>query len=159
MGRICTQPELAREVQQLRQTGKKIVFTNGCFDILHIGHVRYLQEAKHLGDVLIVGVNSDRSVRRLKGPERPIVGESDRAEILAALACVDYVTIFDQDTPYQLIADLMPHILVKGGDWPLESVVGADLVINNGGQVILMPVTDGQSTSGIVERIKHFKHD
>lgn len=153
MGKISTREGLAKEMERLRKEGKRIVFTNGCFDLLHIGHVRYLNEAKRLGDVLVVGLNSDRSVRSIKGPKRPIVGEDDRAEILAALKCVDYVTIFDEDTPWNLIAAVKPHILVKGGDWSLEGIVGADIVSQYGGKVVLVPVTEGKSTSVIIGRI------
>lgn len=133
---------------------KKIVFTNGCFDLLHVGHVRYLQEAKKLGDILFVGVNSNQSVSKLKGPSRPIQDENDRAEILAALACVDYVAIFDEDTPYELIKLVHPNILVKGGDWKIESIVGYDLVTGWGGQVYSLNFIDGKSTTSLIEKAK-----
>ena len=139
----------------LKSTGKKIVFTNGCFDILHIGHARYLYSAKKLADYLIVAVNSDMSVKRLnKGKDRPIVQEDQRAELVAALGCVDAVVIFDQDTPLKVIEHLMPDVLVKGGDWEENEIVGADLVKTNGGKVISLPYINGSSTTDIVEKIK-----
>lgn len=134
---------------------KKIVFTNGCFDILHIGHIRYLQEAAKLGDILIVGLNSDESVRRLKGPERPINSENDRAEMLASLGFVDYVTIFEDDTPLELINTIQPDILVKGGDYVPEEVVGREVVEKRGGKLVLLPFIEGRSTTRIIEKIKH----
>ena len=142
-----------------RQRGERLslVFTNGCFDILHVGHVRYLQAAKRLGDKLVVGLNGDKSLRRLKGSLRPLQGEEARAEILAALSCVDAVTLFHEDTPLALIQAIAPDILVKGGDWAPEKVVGADWVQQQGGQVHLLPVTEGHSTSLIVDKIRAFK--
>jgi len=131
---------------------KKIVFTNGCFDWLHVGHIRYLQEARALGDILIVGVNSDASVRRLKGPTRPVQTEADRAEILAALSSVSYATIFDDETPYELISFLRPDILVKGGDWKIDQIVGADLVQSWGGQVRSLKFVEGRSTTTLIEK-------
>jgi D-beta-D-heptose 7-phosphate kinase/D-beta-D-heptose 1-phosphate adenosyltransferase len=133
---------------------RKVVFTNGCFDILHVGHVRYLQEAWGLGDMLIVGVNSDASVKRLKGEDRPVQVETDRAEILAALDCVDYVVIFGEDTPFELISQIKPDILVKGGDWPAEKIVGSDVVLKNGGEVKSLKFHPGRSTTSILEQIK-----
>lgn len=133
---------------------KKIVFTNGCFDILHVGHKRYLQKAAELGDLLIIGVNSDASVKRLKGPERPINNENDRAEILAAIGFVDNVVIFDEDTPYELIKDVQPDILVKGGDYKPEQVVGRDIVQERGGELVLIPFVEGKSTTNIIKKIK-----
>jgi D-beta-D-heptose 7-phosphate kinase/D-beta-D-heptose 1-phosphate adenosyltransferase len=133
---------------------KRVVFTNGCFDLLHVGHVRYLQEARKLGDLLVVGVNSDASVRRLKGPQRPIQNESDRAEILAALGCVDYTIIFEEDTPLELIKQVMPQILVKGGDWKPESIVGSDIVTAAGGTVMSLSFVDGRSTTQIISKIE-----
>jgi D-beta-D-heptose 7-phosphate kinase/D-beta-D-heptose 1-phosphate adenosyltransferase len=135
------------------QAGKKIVFTNGCFDILHFGHVDYLRRAASLGDIMVVGVNSDASVRRLKGPCRPVNGEDDRASLLAALEFVDYVVIFDEDTPYDLIMDLQPDILAKGADYRPEEVVGRDLVESRGGSVALIPLVEGKSTTAIIEHI------
>ncbi len=133
--------------------GKKIVFTNGCFDLLHAGHVKYLQKARSLGDLLVLGLNSDASVRRLKGEKRPLIGEEERAHILAALNCIDYVVLFDEDTPLELITALKPHILAKGGDYTAEGVVGKDVVEAYGGRVELVSFVDGKSTTNIIERI------
>ncbi len=147
--------ELAERVAMARERGLKVVFTNGCFDILHAGHVSYLQHARNVGHLLVVGLNSDDSVRRLnKGPERPLNTQSARAKVLGALGCVDYVTIFDEDTPYELIKRIMPDILVKGGDWDVEKIVGADIVRAAGGEVYSIPFEDGFSTTGIVAKIK-----
>ncbi len=132
----------------------RVVFTNGCFDILHIGHVHYLQEAKSLGDKLIVGINSDKSVKKLKGQDRPINNEKDRAMVIAALGVVDGVIIFNEDTPLHLIQELNPTILVKGGDWPVDKIVGAEHVIQNGGEVHSLPFVTGYSTSNIIQKIK-----
>ncbi len=136
-----------------RAKGKKIVFTNGCFDLLHAGHVKYLQAARRLGDLLILGLNSDASVRRLKGPKRPLITEEERAHILAALDCIDYLCLFDEDTPLDLITAIKPHILVKGGDYSPDGVVGKDLVESNGGRVELIPFVDGKSTTNIIEKV------
>lgn len=134
---------------------KKVVFTNGCFDLLHVGHIRYLQEAKTLGDILVVGINSDKSVRGLKkGPDRPIQNQDDRAIILAALAAVDYVCVFDEPTPLGLIEKIKPDVLVKGGDWKPDQIVGADVVLKGGGMVRSLQFVEGRSTSEIVEKIK-----
>lgn len=133
---------------------KKIVFTNGCFDILHIGHIRYLQEAAKLGDILIIGLNSDASVKRLKGLDRPINSEQDRAELLCALEFVDYVVIFDEDTPLELISVVEPDVLVKGGDYYPEDVVGRDIIEKRGGELVLIPFVEGKSTTNIIEKIK-----
>lgn len=141
--------ELKDIIEQAKSSGKRIVFTNGCFDIIHKGHVRYLREAKKLGDILVVGLNSDRSVKRIK-PKRPINNEDDRAEVLSSLESVDYVVIFDQDTPYELIKFLRPHILVKGGDWKVEDIIGSDLVE----RTISLPYVEGVSTTEIIKRIK-----
>ena len=138
----------------LRRGGVRIVFTNGCFDILHIGHKRYLEDAKALGDVLVVGVNSDASVKRLKGPERPVNNELDRSELLLGLKSVDYAVIFDEDMPFDLIADVLPHVLVKGGDWAVDQIVGADIVLAHGGEVRSLPFVDGKSTTNIITKIK-----
>jgi D-beta-D-heptose 7-phosphate kinase/D-beta-D-heptose 1-phosphate adenosyltransferase len=146
---------LARFVREARAAGKRIAFTNGVFDILHPGHVRYLQAARAHGDLLIVGLNSDASVRRNKGPERPINPESERAEVLGALACVDAVSIFDDDTPADIIRRVQPDILVKGSDWPADQIVGRDTVEARGGRVILEPLEQGFSTSSIIERVRH----
>lgn len=133
---------------------EKIVFTNGCFDILHVGHVRYMQEAAKMGDVFVIGLNSDASVKRLKGPERPVNNESDRAEILSSLGFVDYVIIFEDDTPYELIKKVQPDILVKGGDYNPDNVVGRDIVEARGGKLVLIPFVEGKSTTNIINKIK-----
>ena len=137
---------------QMKAEGKKLVFTNGCFDILHIGHANYLAFARQLGNALLVAINSDSSVRRLKGYPRPIVKQEDRARMLAAMEAVDYVTIFDEDTPEKLLKELLPDFLVKGQDWS-HNVVGREIVEQAGGKVVLAPLTDGRSTSRIVEHI------
>jgi len=144
---------LALLIRDFQNKGKKIVFTNGCFDILHPGHSAYLAEAKALGDILVVGVNSDASVQRLKGDKRPIMPEQARARLLAALAAVDFVTIFNEDDPYQLIKLLEPDILVKGGDWDTSAIVGRDLVTARGGSVQSLPFIDQYSTTSIIEEI------
>jgi rfaE bifunctional protein nucleotidyltransferase chain/domain len=151
---LLTLEEAADFVQRLRAQHKSVVFTNGVFDLLHPGHVRYLADARRQGDALIVGVNSDRSVRAIKGPERPILPEGERAEVVSALACVDAVCIFDQDTPHDVIARLQPDILVKGADWAADDIVGRDIVEARGGRVVRIPVTPGHSTTRIVERIR-----
>jgi D-beta-D-heptose 7-phosphate kinase/D-beta-D-heptose 1-phosphate adenosyltransferase len=148
---------LAAFVRDARAAGKRVVFTNGVFDILHPGHVRYLQAARAHGDVLIVGINSDASVRRNKGPERPINPQGERAEVLAALACVDAVAIFDDDTPADVIRRVQPDVLVKGADWPADQIVGRDTVEARGGRVVLEPVEQGYSTSAIIERVKRLQ--
>jgi rfaE bifunctional protein nucleotidyltransferase chain/domain len=143
-----------RRVHELRASGLTIVFTNGVFDLLHVGHLRYLQQARRLGGALLVGVNSDRSVRAIKGPERPITSEAERAEVLEGLACVDGVVIFDEDTPHDLIAALQPDVLVKGADWPEDSIVGRDIVEARGGRVVRIAVEPGHSTTSIVEKVR-----
>lgn len=148
MSKILPLGELADIASMLKSEGKKIVFTNGCFDLLHIGHVRCLREARKLGDILIVGLNSDASVRRLK-PQRPINEELHRAEVLASLEMVDYVAIFSEDTPYNLIKSIRPDVLVKGGDWKKEEIVGSDIVA----EVRSLPYVPGISTSGIIDKI------
>lgn len=137
-----------------RQPKERIVFTNGCFDILHVGHVRYLSAAKALGGILVVGLNSDASVRRIKGKGRPINSETDRAVVLAALTCVDYVVVFEEPDPLHLIQTLEPDVLVKGADWETAQIVGADRVLGRGGEVIRIPLVEGVSTSGIIEKIR-----
>lgn len=137
-----------------KRHGQKIVFTNGCFDVLHYGHVHYLLQAKALGDILVIGLNRDDSVRRLKGPTRPINGENERAFVLAALACVDYVTLFEEDTPEELIKVVRPDVLVKGGDYTLDNIVGADFVMQNGGSVTTIPFVEGFSSTRIIEKLK-----
>ena len=141
-------------VDEARSAGRRIVFTNGVFDILHPGHLRYLQAARRHGDLLIVGLNSDASVRRNKGPARPINPEQERAELLAALACVDAVSIFDEDTPAAIIRRVQPDVLVKGADWPPDQIVGRDTVEARGGRVVLEPVEQGYSTSAIIEKAR-----
>ncbi len=141
-------------VRDARAAGRRIVFTNGVFDLLHPGHVRYLQAARSHGDLLIVGLNSDASVRRNKGPERPINPEDERAEVLAALACVDAVSIFDDETPADIIRRVQPDILVKGSDWPADQIVGRDTVEARGGKVILEPVEQGYATTAIIEKVR-----
>ena len=145
--------QLIEERGRLCAQQRRVVFTNGCFDLLHPGHVRYLQQAQALGDVLIVALNSDRSVRELKGPLRPILTQDERAEVMAALACVDYVTIFDEATPQSLIARLLPDVLVKGGDWGVDQIIGREEVEAAGGQVLSLPFVDGCSTSDVIARI------
>ncbi|MEA2104060.1 MAG: D-glycero-beta-D-manno-heptose 1-phosphate adenylyltransferase [Candidatus Cloacimonadota bacterium] len=154
---ILTKSGIEKIANQLHKKKKKIVFTNGCFDILHRGHVEYLRDAKLLGDVLIVGVNSDESVRRLKGNDRPINSQEDRALVLGALRNVDYVTIFDEDTPYELIKIVVPDVLVKGGDWKTEEIVGNDIVLQNGGEVKSLQFVYGKSTTDIIEKIQNLK--
>ncbi len=151
---LLDRPETAAFATQARRAGKRIVFTNGVFDLLHPGHVRYLQQARALGDLLVVAVNSDRSVRANKGPDRPITPERERAEILSALVCVDAVTIFDEPTPYEAIQAIQPDVLVKGADWPHDAIVGRDIVEARGGRVVRVPVESGYSTTAIVERIR-----
>ena len=151
--KIKTKEDLHGIVEDLKKKGRRIVFTNGCFDLLHLGHVRYLEKAKSLGDILVVGINSDRSVQSLKGPERPILPEEERAEILSSLECVDYVTIFNELTPFELISSLQPHILVKGGDWTKETTVGKEVVEKSGGEVVILPFVEGSSTSNLIETI------
>ena len=151
--KIRKREDLQRMIEDLKTKGKRIVFTNGCFDLLHIGHIRYLEQAKSLGDILVVGVNSDRSVRGLKGPNRPILPEEERAEILSGLECVSYITIFDEPTPLELISSLQPHVLVKGGDWTKESTVGKEVVERSGGKVVILPFVEGSSTSNLIETI------
>jgi len=151
--KIKARKELLRIIKDLRAKGKRIVFTNGCFDLLHIGHIRYLEEARALGDFLIVGVNSDSSVRKLKGPQRPVLPEEERAEILSGLGCVDYITLFDEIDPLKLITSLHPHILVKGGDWTKEQTVGKEVVERSGGEVVIIPFVKGASTSNLIETI------
>ncbi len=139
--------------RQAKAAGRKVVFTNGVFDILHRGHVEYLEKAKALGDLLIIGLNSDSSVRRIKGPQRPLCSQEDRAVVLSALSCVDHIVLFDQDTPQKLIEALIPDILVKGADYSVEQIVGADVVLKNGGKVLPIELTPGKSTSGLIKKI------
>ena len=152
--KILTNEELMDERALLRQAGKKLVFTNGVFDILHVGHVRYLAGARELGDALVVAINSDASVRKLKGEARPLVNQDERAEVLAGLSSVDYVTIFDDISPRSLIAELLPDVLAKGGDYALGQIHGREEVEAAGGRVVSLPFVEGSSTSQIIERMK-----
>lgn len=152
--RVLARADAAAFARDLQAAGKRVVFTNGVFDLLHPGHVRYLQAARREGDALIVGVNSDRSARASKGPGRPITPEAERAELLAALACVDAVVIFDEETPDAIVKALQPDVLVKGADWPADQIVGRDTVEARGGRVVRMPVEAGHSTTAIIEKIK-----
>ncbi len=145
--------ELENICRHHRREGRRIVFTNGCFDLLHLGHVRYLEAARALGDALIVALNTDRSVERIKGPLRPITRQEERCEVVAALCCVDYVTLFDTPDPLPLIELFQPDVLVKGADWPLGKIVGAGFVEGNGGKVVRIPLTPGTSTTMIIDRI------
>lgn len=151
--KIMTLDSATNECSRLKQSGKRIVFTNGCFDILHPGHTRYLSAARRWGDFLVVAVNSDASVRAIKGPKRPILDEHARAELVAALQCVDMVLIFEEDNPLRLIRTLLPDILVKGGDWAEDDIIGADVVRSEGGEVKRIPFETGFSTTGIIDTI------
>jgi D-beta-D-heptose 7-phosphate kinase/D-beta-D-heptose 1-phosphate adenosyltransferase len=151
--KIKERKKLLGIAKELRAKGKRIVFTNGCFDLLHIGHIRYLEKAKAMGDVLIVGVNSDSSVRKLKGPQRPILPEKERTEILSGLGCVDYVTLFNEMDPLKLITSLHPDVLVKGGDWTKEQIVGREVVEGSGGEVVIIPFVGRASTSNLINTI------
>src|SRR5919107_4819636 len=151
---ILNREELLRVREGLRAEGRRLVFTNGCFDLLHVGHVRYLSEARRLGDALLVAINGDASVRVLKGAGRPILNESERAEILAALEAVDFVTVFDEDSPRALISEVLPDVLVKGGDYRPDEIHGREEVERAGGRVLSLPFVEGASTTGIIERVK-----
>ena len=155
--KILTRGDVVRSVAGWRRVGERIVFTNGCFDLLHYGHVCYLAQARELGDRLVVGVNSDESVGRLKGPGRPVKDERTRLYLLAAFEYVDVVVLFEEDTPYELIKALEPDVLVKGGDWAVEDIVGSDLVLAGGGEVRSLPFVEGFSTTGFIQKIKGFK--
>lgn len=153
--KVLTKEQLAPLLQQSRAQKKRIVFTNGCFDLMHIGHTRYLQAAKALGDVLVVGVNSDASVRSLnKAPDRPVVTEAQRAEVLAALGCVDYVVIFSEPDPLNLITAVQPDVLVKGGDWDMDRIIGRGVVEQRGGAVRTIPLVPDMSTTSLIQRIR-----
>ena len=152
--RVLTRNEAVAWRAELGRQGRRVVCTNGVFDILHPGHVRYLAEARRHGDALIVAVNSDRSVRAIKGPERPVYPEAERAEVITALASVDAAVIFDEDTPHDIIAALQPDVLVKGADWPADQIVGRDIVEARGGVVIRVPVEQGHSTTGVLQKLK-----
>lgn len=156
MAKIVDIQSLLDSRAKMKRAGKRLVFTNGCFDLLHAGHVRYLSDARALGDALVVALNSDRSVRALKGEGRPILNEQERAEVIAALEAVDYVIVFDEETPRELIASLLPDVLVKGGDWPIDQIIGREEVEAAGGRVLSLPYVEGSSTTEIIERIKSF---
>ena len=151
---VLTLPDATELRRAMADRGRTVVFTNGVFDLLHPGHVRYLQRARALGDALIVGLNADASVRRNKGPARPLNPQHERAEVLAALACVDAVVVFPEDTPAEIIGALQPDILVKGADWPADQIIGRDVVEARGGRVVRVPVEEGYSTTAIVDRIR-----
>ena len=153
--KILALEDLLAQRERLRRQSKRTVFTNGCFDLLHPGHVDYLGRARQMGDALIVGVNSDRSVRELKGPQRPILTQEERTRLLSGLDSVDYLTVFDENTPQRLIAALLPDVLVKGGDWTVETIVGRREVEAAGGRVVSLPWLEGQSSTAIIERILH----
>ncbi len=150
---IIDRDSLSPLIEDLKRQGKIIVFTNGCFEILHIGHIRYLKKARSLGDILIVGLNSDISVKKIKGPKRPIIPQEQRGEVLASIRYVDYVVIFDEPDPYDLISLIKPHVLVKGGDWPVDKIIGKDIVESYGGKVLSIPYIEGSSTTEIINRI------
>lgn len=151
--KILTKEQLSAKLPEWKKEGK-VVFTNGCFDILHLGHVDYLEKARNLGQKMIVGLNTDASVQRLKGPARPICNELSRARVMASLAFVDAVILFDEETPFELINYLKPDILVKGNDYTIENIVGADVVMKNGGSVETVPLVNGYSTTNVIEKIK-----
>lgn len=154
MKKVIKKNALKKMLEKLRKEGKKIAFTNGCFDILHVGHIRYLREAKKTADILVLALNSDSSVRAIKGDKRPLFCEDERAEILAALEFIDFVTIFEELTPLELIIDLKPDVLIKGGDWTEEKIVGREEIKKWGGKVAIIPEIAGKSTTNIVEKIK-----
>lgn len=152
--KILSWNEGRKAVQDWKDNGEEVVFTNGCFDILHLGHVDYLEKSKELGTKLVVGLNTDASVRKLKGPERPMNNEQARSRIMAALSCVDAVILFGEETPLELISAILPDVLVKGSDYTVENIVGADVVMNNGGTVKTINLVDGYSTTGLINKIK-----
>jgi D-glycero-beta-D-manno-heptose 1-phosphate adenylyltransferase len=152
--RVSTADDARAFARRIQRDGGKVVFTNGVFDLLHPGHVQYLQEARALGQALIVAVNSDRSVRAIKGPERPVNPEHERAEVLLALACVDAAVIFDEDTPHQIISAIQPDVLVKGADWGADDIVGRDVVEARGGEVVRIALTPGLSTTELIRRVR-----
>ena len=152
--KILNLPKMLQKVAEWKKAHQTIVFTNGCFDIVHLGHIDYLEKARNLGDKLMVGLNTDASVLRLKGPTRPVVNEYARARMIASLAFVDAVTYFDEDTPYELIRQIVPDILVKGNDYSISNIIGADIVMNNGGKVSTIALVEGYSTTKIIEKIK-----
>ena len=152
--KILSRDAAVRRVNSWRVRGEKVVFTNGCFDLVHLGHISYLEEARSLGDRLVIGLNTDRSVQELKGPQRPVLNENDRARLLAALECTDIIVLFDEETPYELIKAVMPDILIKGGDYDPDTIVGADVVRENGGDVRVLPFVSGYSTTSLIKRIQ-----
>ncbi len=152
--KIKERDELINIAERLKAAGKKIVFTNGCFDLLHVGHVRLLRKAKRLGDILIVGLNNDSSARKIKGVERPVIPQDERAEVVSALEMVDYVTLFEETDPQRLISLLLPDVLVKGSDWPEEDIVGREVVESHGGKVVLVDIVKGKSTSSLIAQIR-----
>jgi rfaE bifunctional protein nucleotidyltransferase chain/domain len=151
--KIKTIPQMKQLTARFRARGKKVVFTNGCFDILHVGHIRYLRESKKRGDILVVGLNTDRSVKQIKGEKRPIVPEKERAEVLSSLEDVDYVVLFDEPDPLSLIQALKPSVLIKGADWPRNKIIGRESVEKAGGRVVRVPLVRGASSSGVIEKI------
>jgi len=154
MGQVVSTGELIEIRRQAGREGRRVIFTNGCFDLIHRGHVEYLGQAKAMGDILVVGLNSDRSVRRLKGQGRPLTPQDDRAQVLAALEMVDYVCLFDEQTPARLISAVLPDVLVKGGDYRPDEIVGRETVEEAGGRVVVVPLTEGFSTKGLIEKIR-----
>jgi rfaE bifunctional protein nucleotidyltransferase chain/domain len=152
--KILSLSDAVRQIANLKRQDKKIVFSNGCFDILHAGHVDYLEKAREKGDFLVIGLNTDNSVRRLKGQNRPINQENSRARVLAGLGFVDMVVLFEEDTPYEIVKALIPDILVKGKDYEISNIVGADIVLENGGKVETIELTEGQSTTTVIDKIK-----
>ena len=151
--KIISLPVLKRKIMRLKQNGKRIVFTNGCFDILHYGHVRYLQDARSKGDCLVVAVNSDSSIKKIKAKNRPVIAQSDRLKTVAALASVDFVVLFSEDSPLRLIKALKPDVLIKGADWSKKKIIGADFVESYGGKVLTVNLVKGRSTSALIEKI------
>lgn len=154
MGQVVNRIEIVEIVEDLKKQNKKVVFTNGCFDILHIGHVRYLKESAKCGDILVIGLNSDSSVKRLKGETRPINNESDRAELLSELGFVDYVVIFEQDSPVELLDEIKPNIYTKGADYTIETLPEAETVLKNGGKVEFINLVEGKSTTNVIKKIE-----
>ena len=153
--KIISLPSLQRKIKRFKQNGKRIVFTNGCFDILHYGHVKYLQDARSKGDYLVVAVNSDSSIKKIKAKNRPVTGQADRLKIVAALSSVDFVVLFNADNPLRLIKALKPDILIKGADWSKQKIIGADFVTSYGGKVATINLVKGRSTSALIEKIVH----
>ena len=153
MKKILSLEELLQARQTAKENGQKVVFTNGCFDLIHPGHIGYLRQARTLGDLLVIAINSDQSIQRIKGPLRPILSQQERATVIAALEMVSYVTIFDEETPYKIISALLPDVLVKGGDWSLDKIVGREEVEASGGSVLSLPYLEGASTTDIITRI------